>query len=429
MARRHFAQSAHSKAVKRIRILEPTRRRRKPCAPETIRGNTLHRQCPAPAPDPDPDPDPDPTPIDPRTILPSPTLSLPGGYYPKTDFDLSVTIGNAPDPSIGKIIYSIDNKGWNDYAGETLRIKRDNELRAQAIALDTANYRNSGVTYGFYTIPTPPTLPTPIFNLYGGGYPRQSFPLALSLNNRPDASIANALYRLDKGAWLPYSGPFSVAKNTQVEAQYDSLDKDIYRSSSIRKEYYYPVATDLDGNVTASFHDAKGGKELMAEVTDGGTFFSHGNPQMNLGGEIIDAGEPNTLRIEPHHFSNITHGQSFKLADLYYHNGTTFNDSHATAVQLEMTIALANPNQNITFNLKFDLVNTENSADPNASADCVRLTNLTQNIGLVIDDVNYTLQLQFGGTDSFGFSSFDEFHVYEGATGRGAINATFITRP
>lgn len=385
---------------------------------------------PVPDPDPDPIPDPDPDPpVDPRVRLGTPWFNPPGGQYPRDSFPLSVTIGNAPDPGIGKLIYRVGNGGWQDYAGQTLALPQNTELQAQAVSLDTANYLDSWVASGFYTVPDPPKLPTPIFNLSGGAYPRQNFPLSLTLNNRPDPTIANAVYQVGGGGWLPYSGPINVPKNSEVQARYETSNEELYQTSGTRTEYYYPVATDLSGSVTGSFNSPTGGPKLVYEFSGGNTFFSHGNPQMDLGGEIIDAGEPNTLRIEPANFGGITPGEAFKIGDLHYHNGTTFNDSHATGVKLRISIALADPAQNIAFDLNFDLVNTENSDNPAASADFVRLTNLTQNIHLSIDDVSYALQLSFGGTDSFGFSTTNQFHVYEGATGRGTINGTFITRP
>lgn len=58
----------------------------------------------------------------------------------------------------------------------------------------------------------------------------------------------------------------------------------------------------------------------------------------------------------------------------------------------------------------------------------VKLTNLTQNIPLQINGVNYRILLEFGATDSFGFSSKSQFHVYEGATGQGELLGTFLPR-
>ncbi|MCB1085553.1 MAG: choice-of-anchor K domain-containing protein [Verrucomicrobiae bacterium] len=388
-----------------------------------------------PPPDPDPEPEPEPAPpvTDPRTQLAAPILNPPGGYYQSNEFPISVTIGNLPAAAIGKVRFATRFNGvwvdWADYAGQTLSVPKDGEVWAQAIAVDTVNYRDSWQAYGYYSKVTPPKLPTPILSLPGGAYARDNFPLSLSLNNVPAPGLADAKYRIDSGAWANYSGPVTVGKNQTFAAQYVTKNSDAYQDSDVRSEYYYPIASNLSGSVSGTFQNASGGPTLVQKITDGGTFFSHGDPTIDLGGEIVDAGEPNTLKFEAAPFSGVAANQAFKIGDLFYHNGTTFNDSHASGVQLNVNIGLADPAQNIQFALNFDLVNTENTGDAQSSADFVRITNLSQNIGLTIDGISYTLQLNFGGTDSFGFSTSNEFHVYEGATGRGTINGTFIAHP
>jgi hypothetical protein len=80
----------------------------------------------------------------------------------------------------------------------------------------------------------------------------------------------------------------------------------------------------------------------------------------------------------------------------------------------------------MTFDLNLALINTPNDPDDaNASADYVQITNLSQNIPLQINGVNYRIQLEFGSTDSFGFSNQSQFHVYEGATGQGELLGAF----
>lgn len=63
-----------------------------------------------------------------------------------------------------------------------------------------------------------------------------------------------------------------------------------------------------------------------------------------------------------------------------------------------------------------------------ASADYVILTNLNQPLPLEINGVRYRMLLEFSATDSFGFSTKNQFHVFEGATGRGALLGTFLPR-
>lgn len=387
---------------------------------------------PKPVPVPKPDPASSP-PADPRTMLAAPTLGPPGGSHPPGAFPLAVTIGNPPAPAAGKVMFATlfnhVRSDWAEYSGQTLLVPRDGSVWAKAVAVDTVNYRDSHEVYGHYAVPSPPKLPQPIFSLPGGAYPRGSFPISISLTNLPAPDLAGALYRINSGPWTAYGGTVAVGKNETLSARYVSKDPDAYRDSADRSDTFYPVATDLSGSVTGLFQNATGGPTLAHEFRDSGAFFSHGDPKINLGGEVVDAGEPNTLRFTPQGFDGVSAGTPFKIGELAYHNGTTFHDSHATGVQLQVSIGLSDPAQAIKFALNFDLVNTENNGDAATSADYVRITNLTQNIGLTIDGVKYTLVLGFGGTDSFGFSTANEFHVYEGATGTGTINGTFMAAP
>ena len=278
--------------------------------------------------------------------------------------------------------------------------------------------------------PDPPVrLPYPSYNLAGGAHPDVDFPLGLSLTNVPDSSIASAVIQVGSGAWQPYSGAVNVPMNTRVKSQYRAVDHSTHKNSYMNNKYFYPVATSLSGDVTSEFNSPEGDTNLDTTISEDGTFFSNGNPTVDLGGEIIDAGEPNTLKFETANIGGIAPGEQFKIGDLFYHNGTTFNDSHATGVTLTLSIKLENPKKTLTFDLNMDLVNTDNTSDNDASADYVKITNLTQAVPLKINGVKYEIQLEFGGTDSFGFSTSNQFHVYEGATGQGELRATFVAKP
>lgn len=277
--------------------------------------------------------------------------------------------------------------------------------------------------------PTPPRLPTPIFDRAAGAHPESQFPLAVSITNLPSPSQADPIYQLGSGPWTPYTSPVEVPMNTQLRAQFLTKDLSSFRDSSQRSAYYYPVPESLGGTVEGDFHSPAGGPNLTYRITENGDRFSHGDPVFILDGEPINSGDPNVLSFSSLPFSDIAPGQKFKLGDFYYHNGSTYYDSHATGVKLRITISLPERGQTLSFDLNLDLVNTENDPDDaNASADYVKITNLTQNIPLQINGVNYRIQLEFGATDSFGFSSQSQFHVYEGATGQGELLATFLPR-
>ena len=331
-------------------------------------------------------------------------------------------------------MYKVDGGAWAPYAGEVISATVDTEIWARNVALDPMTHSDSSTTHERYRLKTPPRLPTPKFSKYGGAYPFPDFPLPVEFTNVPDPAIADPKYRMRPdgggwGPWLSYAGPIAVPINTRLMAKFFAKDTNYYQDSYERSGFYYPIANDLGGSVTGRFHDAEGGPNLVHEVTSGGTFFSHGDPTLDLGGEMINAGEPNTLEFDASNFNEIEAGETFTLGEIKYHNGTTFSDSHATGVGLQIVINLADPAETLTIDLAFDLINTENSDDADASADYVRINNLTQDIGLTIHGVDYDLQLEFGGTDSFGFSTDNQFHVYEGATGTGELNATFVPSP
>lgn len=277
--------------------------------------------------------------------------------------------------------------------------------------------------------PVIPNLPLPQFDLAEGAHPEEDFPLVVSITNVPDSSIGSAIYQIGSGPWMPYSASVEVPMNQHLRAQFLSKNQADYKDSSVRTAYYYPVPDSLSGTVDGNFANPVGGPNLVYSITGDGDKFTHGDPVFILDGTPINSGDSNVLSFSPKSFTNIPPGQAFVLGHFYYRNGSTYYDSHAIGVTLGITISLPDRGQTIPFNLKLDLVNTENDPDDaHSSADYVRITNLSQDIPLQINGVNYRIKLQFGATDSFGFSNQSEFHVYEGATGEGELLGTFLPR-
>lgn len=274
--------------------------------------------------------------------------------------------------------------------------------------------------------PSPPRLPRPNFSPSGGAHSEDEFPLEVAITNLPDPSVGAPFYRLDSGPWTPYEGPVSVAMNTRLRAEFLSLDSSAYRNSHERSAFYYPVPETLSGTVAAAFHSPAGGPNLDYEISNGGTRFTHGDPVYLLDGEPIVTGQPSILDFSAAAFENVPPGEPFKLGEFFYHNGNSYYDSHAEEVSLRLTISLPERGETVEFDLLLDLINTPNDDDPVSSADIVRLTNLDQHIPLQINGVSYRMRLQFGATDSFGFASQDQFHVFEGATGKGELLGTFL---
>jgi type II secretory pathway pseudopilin PulG len=275
--------------------------------------------------------------------------------------------------------------------------------------------------------PNAPRLATPIFDKGWGSYSETEFPLAVTITNRPAAPIADVIYQINSDAWLPYTGPVAVPMNSSLRAQFLSRDPNAQIDSYQAYAYYYPVPDSLTGTVSGDFHNPAGGPNLVYTITNDSDRFTHGDPVYILDGEPVNSGDPNVLQFTSKSFANVAPWQKFKLGDVFYHNGSSYYDSHATGVALAMTINLPDRSAVLNFDLNLELINTANDPDDsNASADYVKITNLTQNIPLQINGVNYRIQLEFGATDSFGFSSQSQFHVYEGATGQGELLGTFL---
>lgn len=272
-------------------------------------------------------------------------------------------------------------------------------------------------------------MPTPLFIINGGAHPETDFPFEVTITNLPSSSQGDPIYQLGSGPWTPYTGPFEVPMNSLLRAQFLTKEPATYQSSSQHSAYCYPVPESLSGNVKGQFRSPSGGPNLDYKLTANDTRFAHSDPVFILDGVPINSGDPNVMSFTSQDFSNVAPGQKFKLGDFFYHNGSTYYDSHASGVTLRIIINLPERSQTLAFDLNLDLVNTENDPDDaNASADYVRITNLSQHIALQINGVNYRMQLEFGSTDSFGFSSQSQFHVYEGATGQGELLGTFLPR-
>ncbi|MEM9017926.1 MAG: choice-of-anchor K domain-containing protein, partial [Verrucomicrobiota bacterium] len=275
--------------------------------------------------------------------------------------------------------------------------------------------------------PKAPRLETPKFNKKDGSHPEDDFPLSVAITNLPPAADADPFFRVGTSSWEPYSGSVSVEMNETLRAYFKSKDTTRYRDSSERHATFHPVPESLSGSVDGDFRNPSGGANLASTISPDGDRFEHGNPTYILDGEPVESGDPNVMKFSGKAFSDVAPGERFKLGDFYYHNGNSYYDSHATTVELHVTISLTDRDQTVGFKLPLELVNTENDPDdPQASADYVKIGNLQQNIGLKINGVSYRIRLGFGATDSFGFSTNSTFHVYEGATGSGELLGTFL---
>ena len=281
------------------------------------------------------------------------------------------------------------------------------------------------------TPPDPPRLPWPQVTPPDGAYVSTDYPLSVTVANASTYGANGILkYQIDSGAWTPYVSVIAVQPDQTLRVQAFTTDATAYRDSYQNSGYYYAVASSFAGATDGKWKDVGGGPNLVYTITEAETFLSHGTPEIDLGdGTIVTAGEANTMKFLNANFSGVLPGQEFLLGEILYHNGTTFDTSHADAVRLQLDLAFTSPVVTERINIMLDLINTENTSDPDASADYVKFRNVNQVIQIDVGGATYDLDLQFGTTDANGFASSDQFHVYEGATARGELRGTMTLAP
>lgn len=279
--------------------------------------------------------------------------------------------------------------------------------------------------------PEPPVqrLAAPTISPSKTMHPIEQFPLQISLGGLPSPSLGIAQYRVGSGQWMNYTGPFTVPPATTVYYKAVSLDTTVALDSSTLSRTFYGTQGSFTGSSDLSISNVVGGPNLDYQVGDSGgeVMLSHGNPRQDLGGEIVDSGSPNTLRMQEGSFSDVALGASFQLSDMQIHNGTTFNDSHATSGQVNIAFTIPSLGVSLNVPLSLTFVNTENSEDRAASADYVIFNNLPRTVSFKGNDgTTYKLNLRLQSTNTAnGYIVGDrEFHVYEGATALGSVMGT-----
>jgi len=131
-----------------------------------------------------------------------------------------------------------------------------------------------------------------------------------------------------------------------------------------------------------------------------GTGISAPSSRLTFTGVPVIATEPDTL---------------FTFGNLYYYNGTIYAGTQADSVDLYVTVTLTSPFATIeNFTFPFQLINTANTGDPNASADYVNFVAIANPAYFTYNGVDYSLQLLgFGNIVGGGFVGVNQFHVYE----------------
>jgi hypothetical protein len=196
----------------------------------------------------------------------------------------------------------------------------------------------------------------------------------------------------------------------------------------------YPVLATItdsnyEGSTSATLTIAKASSTILTAPTAGTITFGQTLANSSLtGGTSTPAGSfAFTLPATAPSAGTSSHGITFTLGDLTLLNGTTFNDSEATAATLQVTLNFANPNVTKLVNINFGFINTDNSPDRVASADIVQL--FTPNAGnvITIDGVNYGLELSWVTLDpGAGVVSGNQFLVFEGSSAKAELQGKLV---
>lgn len=359
-----------------------------------------------------------------KTPLSEPIFSIPSSSMPYTSFDLSLFLSDPNPPGVSEIYYSIDYGNWLPYTGSVI-VPPDANIAAQAVAISDA-YSNSGRVDHAYEA-TPVTLLPPVINpsrtLLGLFSERVS---DITIMNPNDPSISKVEYQLNGGGWLPYSGTFRVNRNNfpqgvTILSRAVPASTPYYLASNSTSSQVEAEGVSITGDAVGNFHSPIGESGLVTNLTSGtsGEFFEWGKATPSKSSLSYTNSTFNTLSI----------GDSFKVGDLDYYNGTILAGTGADSISLTVNLGL-NVNGVVaasTFEFDFGLINVENKGDPKdpwADADYVKLAQPVANETIVINGVEFKLKLEFGETSAFGISQFDEFHVLEEKSAKTALYGT-----
>lgn len=289
-----------------------------------------------------------------------------------------------------------------------------------------------GDTGGGSSPPTAITLPRPGISPSGGTFAYAAFPgmILISPNGAP-ADGSTLEYRVNGGAWTPYTGsPLAVGSADKLEARNRATDTALYKTSNIASASYYRLVSGFTGAGKGTWGNVTGGTGLVNTIQNGDekSTIKHGNTKLDLGnGQFLDSGKENTLTFEPKPFEGVIPNVWFSLGDLVMLNGTTFYNSEADGVTLSINLGLTEPAQSAVVHINMGLVNTENSTDRMASADIVELRNPSTDFTVTVDGVEYRLELSWATLDpGAGVAQGNQFLVFEGSSASAALRGRFV---
>lgn len=270
-------------------------------------------------------------------------------------------------------------------------------------------------------------LQAPVFGLPGGFYEYHNFPLALTLENLNGGGASQIFYRIGSGGWELYQGGELIIPGdhvTVVQAFCSSADPDFWKDSERGLEIYETLY--ISGTSGGRFESPAGSEDLVYSIedTEQGSIFHWGTPAPGYT-------RSSSLQFDGSSFEDISPEQEFVIGTLTYYNGTVVSGTGAAGVELELdldlTVNIPIATEEITFT--FELINTPNydwqSNDQNA--DYVVISAPREEFTTTYNGVTYYINLSFGQVGENGFTTIDEFHVWENREASGTVIAKITT--
>ncbi|MCP3975779.1 MAG: hypothetical protein GY720_14940, partial [bacterium] len=212
-------------------------------------------------------------------------------------------------------------------------------------------------------------------------------------------------------------------------------------SEEVNTNYSVPL-WEISGNTSGWFTDAQGGSGMVASFGGNDQIienYNHWNSRrrrwetgtQTVGGSYFQWGDPgnwgtgaNWLNFNGSAFEDVASNERFHIGQLSYYNGTISMSSLATAV--DFTVKLDFGGTPAEFDYAFDLLTTPNNGTAWQNADYVWFNDTVSAQNVSLYGIDYSLNVEFGETSQYGFSSIDQFHVQEAQSASANLYATLV---
>lgn len=183
---------------------------------------------------------------------------------------------------------------------------------------------------------------------------------------------------------------------------------------------YAAPAWSISGEASGWFSSPEGPSGMVSnlEGSETNSYFQWGDPG--------DWGTgANWTRFEGTSFNDVSRNDRFLVGTLDYYNGTISMSSLATKIDFSVELAFAGATRR--FDYSFDLLTTPNTGTEWENADYVWFNDTQSSQSVNLYGIEYSLNLEFGETSTYGFSSIDQFHVQEAREGSADVYATLVS--